>query len=376
MVETDLHTLTGLKRRRCKGLEPSRRLSETTGPRHLSAFRVVVRGIEVTKRVSWRKSLAAFITHGAPRPGAFLRRIRAGAHVPPGGGAPRTCSRSARADGEGDAVHGDRSPFTRYLKRSRGRGARYRGVNRAEHAAGRVDGSARTGADSSADTTADGGADAGDRRSRHRRWTKCGGEVRVATLDASSVLFMVSPLAAGSYTGAVRGCGSGCRVAGQRATVGRESAVVSRAVRIRGVATSQAAGLDGPKPGAWRPHGGEDAPADRDGTARRPGVAQDGALRAVRRAPAPLRLAAEGGAGGFAHPGAGARAAGGRDRAVRAGVEAPLRAGDAKPGDTLAVAWAAGHGIASGNRDRRSGPTFLWHSAMNCGLWSRLRNSG
>ena len=46
-------------------------------------------------------------------------------------------------------------------------------------------------------------------------------EVRVATLDASSVLFMVSPLAARSYTGAVRGCGSGCRVAGQRATVGQ-----------------------------------------------------------------------------------------------------------------------------------------------------------
>ena len=63
-------------------------------------------------------------------------------------------------------------------------------------------------------------------------------EVRVATLDASSVLFMVSPLAARSYTGAVRGCGSGCRVAGQRATVGRESAGVSRAARIRGVATS------------------------------------------------------------------------------------------------------------------------------------------
>ena len=38
-----LHTATGLKRQRRKGLEPSRRLSETTGPRSPSAFRVVVR---------------------------------------------------------------------------------------------------------------------------------------------------------------------------------------------------------------------------------------------------------------------------------------------------------------------------------------------
>ena len=39
--------------------------------------------------------------------------------------------------------------------------------------------------------------------------------------------------------------------------------------------------------------------------------------------------------------------------AVREGVEAPLRAGDGEPGDTLAVASAAGHGIASGRRDNR-----------------------
>ena len=37
------HTFVGRNRRRCKGLEPSRRLSETTGPRHLSAFRIAFR---------------------------------------------------------------------------------------------------------------------------------------------------------------------------------------------------------------------------------------------------------------------------------------------------------------------------------------------
>ena len=184
MVEADLHTVTGLNRRRRKGLEPPRRLSETTGPRHLSAFRVVVQGTEVTKRVSWRKSAAAFITHGAPRPGAFPRRIRAATHVPPGKGAPRTCSRSARADGECDAVHGDGSPFTRYRERGRGWVTRYRGVSlavrwtvrstdigdadgtagsRAQHAAGHGDGSVRTGVDMAVDATADGSADAGER---------------------------------------------------------------------------------------------------------------------------------------------------------------------------------------------------------------------
>lgn len=37
------YTVVGRNRRYRKGLEPSRRLSETTGPRHLSAFRIAFR---------------------------------------------------------------------------------------------------------------------------------------------------------------------------------------------------------------------------------------------------------------------------------------------------------------------------------------------
>ena len=77
-----LHTGTGSKRRRCKGLEPSRRLSETTGPRSPSAFRVVVRATEVRKRGAWCKSAAAFITHGAPGQAPLPQRTGAAAHFP------------------------------------------------------------------------------------------------------------------------------------------------------------------------------------------------------------------------------------------------------------------------------------------------------
>ena len=72
-----------------------------------------------------------------------------------------------------------------------------------------------------------------------------GTEVSAATWDASSALFMVPPLAVRSYMRAVCGCGSGCRVAGGRATVGRKRAIVSGAARIReargGERSSQAA---------------------------------------------------------------------------------------------------------------------------------------
>ena len=45
--------------------------------------------------------------------------------------------------------------------------------------------------------------------------------VREAALDASSVLFMAPPVAVRWYIGAMRGYGSGCRVTGRRATLGR-----------------------------------------------------------------------------------------------------------------------------------------------------------
>ena len=47
-----LHTVIGRDSRRRKGLEPERRLSETTGPQSPSAFRVVFPATEVTKRAA------------------------------------------------------------------------------------------------------------------------------------------------------------------------------------------------------------------------------------------------------------------------------------------------------------------------------------
>ena len=63
-----VHTASGPGGRRRKGLEPSRRLSETTGPRSPSAFRVVVPVTEVTKCGARCKRTAAFFTHRAPEP--------------------------------------------------------------------------------------------------------------------------------------------------------------------------------------------------------------------------------------------------------------------------------------------------------------------
>ena len=57
-----LRTVTGLRGRRRKGLKPSRRLSETTGPRSPGAFRVVVPAAEVTKWAARCKRPAAFST--------------------------------------------------------------------------------------------------------------------------------------------------------------------------------------------------------------------------------------------------------------------------------------------------------------------------
>ena len=61
-----VHTASGPGGRRRKGLEPSRRLSETTDPRSPSAFRVVFPATEVTKCGARCKRAAAFFTHRAP----------------------------------------------------------------------------------------------------------------------------------------------------------------------------------------------------------------------------------------------------------------------------------------------------------------------
>lgn len=71
-----LHTASGLRCRRRKGLEPSRRLSETTGPQSPSAFRIVVPAAEVTKCGARCKRPAAFFTRRAPEPAREPVRYR------------------------------------------------------------------------------------------------------------------------------------------------------------------------------------------------------------------------------------------------------------------------------------------------------------
>ena len=66
---------------------------------------------------------------------------------------------------------------------------------------------------------------------------------RVATLDASSVLFVTIPPRGAMVHWAVFGCGSGCRVAGRRATVVRKNAVVSGGAGRYGVALRQPASI-------------------------------------------------------------------------------------------------------------------------------------
>ncbi len=178
-----LHTVTGLERRRRKGLEPSRRLSETTEPLHLSAFRVVVPAAQVTKRAARCKSAATFVTHGAPEPvRGPVRYLRAPppphmfrkpadrrTHVP---ATQRSAVRSPllkalalRSPVTADAETGGASVTVASVAIADIGGVNGAAGDRAKHAARRGNGTVRTGAG----TTADGRADAGARRSRHRR---------------------------------------------------------------------------------------------------------------------------------------------------------------------------------------------------------------
>ena len=76
-----VHTIIGRNGPRRKGLKPSRRLSETTGPQPLGAFRVVFPASEVTKRGAWCKRAAVFLTHGTPAAASAGSPVTA-AHVP------------------------------------------------------------------------------------------------------------------------------------------------------------------------------------------------------------------------------------------------------------------------------------------------------
>ena len=67
-----VHTASGPGGRRRKGLEPSRRLSETTGPRSPSAFRIVFPTAKVTKRGASGRRHSSDIAHRIRCTGRFV----------------------------------------------------------------------------------------------------------------------------------------------------------------------------------------------------------------------------------------------------------------------------------------------------------------
>ena len=67
MGDYALHTVIGRNSRQRKGLEPSRRLSETTGPQSPSAFRIAFQTTPVTERAARCKHEARYFTHRAPK---------------------------------------------------------------------------------------------------------------------------------------------------------------------------------------------------------------------------------------------------------------------------------------------------------------------
>ena len=262
-----LHTATGLRRRRRKGLEPSRRLSETTGPLHLSVFRVVVPTTEVTKCGARCKSTAAVFTHRAPGPvrgpvryrsarappHMFRRSAGRRAHVPAAQGrsvkapvfkamvlrSPVTasagedsahvtaasaarvrCTEGAAADGSTNGAAG--SPRIAS------------GAGSAKHAVGCGDGSACMEAGSSVGTPADDSADAGRRRSRHRRGSGCkGGEPRRRPMPAQPARTSEAEAAASAARSAGASTSPRIRVRGSLRAAGSTGLPVRRRPRRR-----------------------------------------------------------------------------------------------------------------------------------------------
>ena len=96
-----------LKRRKIKDLQPSRRLSESTGPRSSSAFRVVVRGPrqQIGPRSGSARRRSSHMAHRAP--GLFPQRRRFVSHVPAIQPTRCTCSRKAAANAESTGIAGD-----------------------------------------------------------------------------------------------------------------------------------------------------------------------------------------------------------------------------------------------------------------------------
>ena len=62
-----LHTVIGRNSRQRKGLEPSRRLSETTGPQSPSGFRIAFQATEVTNRAAHGASTKHRVSYAAQR---------------------------------------------------------------------------------------------------------------------------------------------------------------------------------------------------------------------------------------------------------------------------------------------------------------------
>ena len=83
-----LHTVIGRNNRRRKGLEPSRRLSETTGPQSLSAFRIAFRATEVTERAARCKHEVPHFPHSAPQARRYRSAPESVAHVTANGREP------------------------------------------------------------------------------------------------------------------------------------------------------------------------------------------------------------------------------------------------------------------------------------------------
>lgn len=93
---TRAHSTDASRNRRCrKGLEPSRRMSETTGPRCLRAFRIAVPRTGVTRPCPGCNRSGGSCIHCAPGSMPFPQRTIARARGPHRSGGSRTCSRSA-----------------------------------------------------------------------------------------------------------------------------------------------------------------------------------------------------------------------------------------------------------------------------------------
>ena len=102
-----LHTVIGRNSLRRKGLEPSRRLSETTGPQSPSGYRIAFRTTEVTDRAARCKHEARRFTHRAPKARCY-RPSTGGLHLLPRIAESRfTCYRRVEERGEVTGAQSD-----------------------------------------------------------------------------------------------------------------------------------------------------------------------------------------------------------------------------------------------------------------------------